>query len=733
MVFNNMLLWGDSGVMDTVTVTIAGRNVVKEYDGSTQSVSGYTVTSISDPNYTASDFIFSGSAAASGKNVGTYNMNLTASQFTNVNTRFKNVVFTVTDGYVRVTPKNVTVAAVAKSKTYDNNASTDPTLTATVTGLIGADTITYTLSRVSGQNAGQYTITPSGNATQGNYVVNYSTAKFTINPASCTLTANSGTKTYNGANQSVTGYTCSVSGLAFSGVSASGSGTNAGTYAVKFSGVTVNTTKDTTGNYKVTGTTNGVLTINPASCTLTANSGTRTYNGSNQSVTGFSSSPSGLSFSGVSASGTGKNAGIYSVTFSGVTVNTTKDTTGNYKVTGTTNGTLTINKAALGLSISNYSGTYNGSAHTITATTSVTSGTTIYYSTDNTNWSTTKPTRTVVGTTTVYVKAQNSDTNYNVATGTGTITITKAAASGLGLSVSGYSGTYDGSSHTITATVSVSSGTTLYYRTSTTASWSTTKPSRTAVGTTTVYVEARNDNYNTASGNANIVINSKAVTVKADNKSKTYGQNDPTLTATVTGTVGSDSVSYTLSRAAGSNVGNYTITPSGNATQGNYTVTYQTGTFTISKASAASLGLSVTSYDGMYNGSNHSVTATVAVSSGTTIYYRTSTTGAWSTTNPSFKDIGYHDVYVKAENGNYNTATANGYVYITSNVLISLSSETTFHIQSQTGTYESDTYTLPAGQFWFDYLSPGKYYFVNETSGTYSLFTTNNYTYVTVP
>ena len=733
MVFNNMLLWGDSGVMDTVTVTIVGRNVVKEYDGSTQSISGYTITSISNPDYSASDIIFSGSAATSGKNVGTYNMGLSSSQFTNVNTRFKNVVFAVTDGYVRISPKNVTVAAVAKSKTYDNNSGTDPALTATVTGLIGADTITYTISRVSGQNAGQYTITPAGNATQGNYVVNYSTAKFTINPASCTLTANSGTKTYNKASQSVTGYTCSVSGLAFSGVSASGSGTNAGTYAVTFSGVTINTTKDTTGNYKVTGVTNGVLTINPANCTLTANSGTKTYNGSNQSVTGFSSNPSGLSFSGVSASGTGKNAGTYSVTFSGVTINTTRDTTGNYKVTGTTNGTLTINKASLGLSITSYNGTYNGSAHTITATVSVTSGTTIYYSTDNTNWSTTKPTRTVVGTTTVYVKAQNTDTtNYAVATGTGTITITKAAASALGLSVSGWSGTYDGSSHTITATVSVASGTTLYYRTSTTASWSTTKPSRTAVGTTTVYVEARNDNYNTASGNANIVINSKAVTVKADNKSKTYGQNDPTLTATVTGTVGSDTVSYTLSRAAGSNVGNYTITPSGNKTQGNYTVTFQTGTFTINKASSASLGLSVTSYDKMYDGAYHSVTATVAVSSGTTIYYKTDST-SWSTTNPSFKDIGYNAVYVKAVNSNYNDATANGSVYIEGNVLISLSSQTTFYIQSQDGTYESETYTLPAGQFWFDYLSPGRYYFVNETTGLYSMFTTNNYTYVTVP
>ena len=205
--------------------------------------------------------------------------------------------------------------------------------------------------------------------------------------------------------------------------------------SVTFSGVTVNTTKDTTGNYKVTGTTNGTLTINPASCTLTANSGTKTYNGSSQSVTGFTSSPSGLSFSGVSASGSRKDVGSSDVTFSGVTINTTKDTTGNYKVTGTTKGTLTITKAAasaLGLSVTNYSGTYDGSPHKLTATVTVSSGTTIQYSTDNTNWSNTNPQYTNVGTYTVYVRAVNN--NYNTATATGTIAITAylfAAGSGI--------------------------------------------------------------------------------------------------------------------------------------------------------------------------------------------------------------------------------------------------------------------------------------------------------------
>jgi hypothetical protein len=53
------------------------------------------------------------------------------------------------------------------------------------------------------------------------------------------VTANSDTKEYSGTQQTVEGFTSSVDGLAFTGVSASGSGTNTGTYDVTFSGVTI--------------------------------------------------------------------------------------------------------------------------------------------------------------------------------------------------------------------------------------------------------------------------------------------------------------------------------------------------------------------------------------------------------------------------------------------------------------------------------------------------------------
>ena len=96
------------------------------------------------------------------------------------------------------------------------------------------------------------------------------------------------------------------------------------------------------GNYASIGSVNKTFTINPASVTLTANSGTKEYSGEAQTLTGFTSSVDGLTFNGVTASGSGTNTGTYDVTFTGVTLNTTKDESGNYVVTETTNGTLTI-------------------------------------------------------------------------------------------------------------------------------------------------------------------------------------------------------------------------------------------------------------------------------------------------------------------------------------------------------------------------------------------------------
>ena len=180
-----------------------------------------------------------------------------------------NYSFSYVNGTLTVNPAAVTVTADNKEKTYGES---DPTLTATITGLKNGDAvnvISYTLSRETGEAYGNYTITPSGEVAQGNYTVTYVTGTLSINRIGVTLTANSrNTDVYDGTLKTVTGYTCSMDGVTFTGVSASGSGTDASTYPVSFNNDVIGTI-DESGNYVVAVATPGTLTINPKTLTIT--------------------------------------------------------------------------------------------------------------------------------------------------------------------------------------------------------------------------------------------------------------------------------------------------------------------------------------------------------------------------------------------------------------------------------------------------------------------------------
>ena len=184
----------------------------------------------------------------------------------------------------------------------------------------------------------------------------------------------------------------------------------------------------------------------------------------------------------------------------------------------------------------------------------------------------------------------------------------------------------------------------------------------------TVYVKATNPNYVDALGNATVTITQKPVTVTADNKSKVYGTDDPAFTATVEGTLGNDTVVYTLSRAAGENVGAYAITPAGDASQGNYSVTYAAGLLTITKAPAEQNAVTATPYSGVYDAAAHSITASTAQAGSTLYYSKVGGTEAtdWNETAPTWTDVtDAQTVYVKAVNPNYEDSFGSATVTIT--------------------------------------------------------------------
>ena len=165
-------------------------------------------------------------------------------------------------------------------------------------------------------------------------------------------------------------------------------------------------------------------------------------------------------------------------------------------------------------------------------------------------------------------------------------------------------------------------------------------------------------------------ITPKSVTVTADNKSKVFGEMDPELTATVTGTIGKDTVEYTLSRKAGEDVGTYTITPSGKAEQTNYKVTYVAGTLTITsqsidpgtdpeKPNPDYTGAKVNSpSDEVYDGNEHKWIPTVTDKADKKLEAGKDYTVEYSTKN--FKDVGTVEVTITGK-GNYSGTVKRSY------------------------------------------------------------------------
>ena len=89
-----------------VVVTITENGNSFEYDGTEKSVSGYEF-SASNELYKESDFTFSGNDTVKGTNVGTYDMELKPSDFTNNNQNFSKVTFVIVDGQLNITPKSI--------------------------------------------------------------------------------------------------------------------------------------------------------------------------------------------------------------------------------------------------------------------------------------------------------------------------------------------------------------------------------------------------------------------------------------------------------------------------------------------------------------------------------------------------------------------------------------------------------------------------------------------------
>ena len=150
-----------------------------------------------------------------------------------------------------------------------------------------------------------------------------------------------------------------------------------------------------------------------------------------------------------------------------------------------------------------------------------------------------------------------------------------------GVTAKNYSGTYDGKAHTITLS-GIPSGAKVTYATSKDGTYSSTKPTRTNAGTTTVYYKITKSNYNTVTGSSTITIKPvdiSALKIKLSAEKLAYTGKVQAPGVTVTDKAGkklTQNTHYTVSYSSGrKQVGKYTvkITLKGNY-QGNKTLSF---------------------------------------------------------------------------------------------------------------------------------------------------------------
>ena len=478
-----------------VAVTVKGNNVTVDYDGKEHTVTGYTVSANNNAYDVSKDFVFSGTATASGTNAGTYNMGLKAKQFSNINSNFKTVTFIVNDGHVTVNKINaaVTVNGNTGIFDYDGKEHTVSGYTAT------ADTDLYDVSKdfkfsgtktVSGINAGTYNMGLKAEQfinKNGNFAtVTFSVADgyLTVNPidAKVTVKGKTGTFDYDGKDHTVSGYTATADtnlydvnrDIVFSG-NALVSGRNAGTYNMGLKSEQFVNTNSNFGTVTFS-VADGCLTVNRinATVTVTGNSAAADYDGKEHIVTGYTATADtdlydvnrDFTVSGT-ATVSGTNAGTYNM---GLKAEQFVNTNGNFATVtfSITDGYLTVKPIDVTVTVKGNTATfdYDSAEHSVTGYTATADNDLYDVSRDIVFSGNALVSSTDVGTYSMGLKAEqfsNKNGNFDKVTFNVTDGYITLLPTSVTVTVKGNSGTFDynGKKHTVTG-YTVTADTDLY-------------------------------------------------------------------------------------------------------------------------------------------------------------------------------------------------------------------------------------------------------------------------------
>lgn len=322
-----------------------------------------------------------------------------------------------------------------------------------------------------------------------------------------TLTANRDTVTYDGKEHSVSGFTGAPDGADFSAVTVGAKGTNVGTYDAKFAEDTVGTV-DATAKYIVTEANDGKLTITPVGgivVTITGNKSTVTYNGAEQSVTGYKvesiSNPlyteKNLAFSG-EAIAKGTDSDTYKMNLTAAQFENNSKNFTNVQII-VTDGELTINPMELTITAGSDSKAYDGTPLTCGEFDSTTpaEGDTVANVTLTGSQTNVGSGDNVASGAKLMRGDRDVTANYAIEYVNGKLTVTKNESAKL--TADAYRGVYDGAAHdavvktTITGAVEGDSWTYAYSLDG--ENYTAELPQVKNVGTYPVWVKATNDNY----------------------------------------------------------------------------------------------------------------------------------------------------------------------------------------------------------------------------------------------
>ena len=579
-----------------VQVQIVGATDTVGYDGNEHQVEGYTVT-INNDKYHETDFTFSGNKVAKGINAGTYNMRLAAEQFKNNSSNFSNVTFTVTDGYLVITPKSINTedqkitVSDPQGHVYDGNphqevlvvrdAELDKTLKSGKDYDVSYSTKDFT-------NVGEITITITG---KGNYVGTVNKT-YSITKRQVTLTSEGGSKPYDGTPLTrpdvtvggdgfVTGEVTSVQAIGTVTEVKDSPVTNAIEYTVG--------TKFNINNYEIS-MTEGTLSITPKSINP---------DDQNMSV----SDPQGHVYDGLEhkeelevkdifrdvilSAGTDYDVAYSTKDFTNVgKIIITITGKGNY--TGTFDRTYEITPATLTVTTPSANKVYDGTPLTA-------EGTISGFVNKETATFTTTGSQTEVGsssnTYSIEWDGTAKSSNYKISETVGTLTVTENENE-IVVTTKHSSYTYDGLAHGTEVTVSdLPKGYSLDKATSSATATDVT----TAIEATCDTLVIKNAEGKDVTNNlkitkvpGSITITPATLTVTTPSANKVYDGTPLTAEGTISGFVNKETATFTTTGSqteVGSSSNTYSIEWDGTAKSSNYKISEAVGTLTVTQQS----------------------------------------------------------------------------------------------------------------------------------------------------